>query len=168
MVTFSAKFQNFSIARGAELLMGSEKSAIHVHSRVSNMFGGNRTTHVVVRRQSLMFFTFCFSLPLFLSLFVSFFVSFLFVTLSPVYGFIKVGLVQQEMAVQIWTRFRLQRFSGELRNPFQSMEQIWKQSLGCATIVARMLEKKNSKNEKMGAKFVITILAIYKKEVPPK
>ena len=39
------------------------------------------------------------------------------------------------------------------------MEQIWKSSLGGATIGAQMPEK-NSIYEKMGAKFVITTSAI--------
>jgi len=39
----------------------------------------------------------------------------------------------------------------------KQIKQVWKPSLGGATIGARMPEKKNAKYKKMGAKFVRTI-----------
>ena len=96
-------------------------------------FGGNRTTHVGVRGWSVMF-SLCFLYFIFFLIFEN-----NAVRCRPFWCVVE--LLPQDIASVFIGRFRcgLQRFFVE-EKPFQWREQIWKPSLGGATIRAGMPE----------------------------
>jgi len=112
-------------------------------------FGGNRTMHVGVRGQRLMLFTFLFVCHS--------------VTRRP-FQYVADFLQQHIGSAFVgWFRWWLHLFSPK-KSPFQWIGQIWKLPLVGATMGVQIQIRTISKFEKMGAKFVCTTLAIYKRD----